>query len=292
MLVAPRTKTGRLSVERGRARAGGNGLAGERPRLLLDGLEAAAVQGILDPFDGSCIFVVVEVVPGPFERTGDRADWNVVDGLRHDEGVDYDQEYRDLVREGQSISFFRQRIDGGLTIPVWRLQAGAPLGCPGGDFVRYLSAMKLATGRKVATSGSPGVMGSLRLSTTDLVVSVRPFRIVTMTTIEGISYQKYAPIATNAVDTCQMGSQIPSCLGLTEGKGRFQKEGGADREQTREGDTYDCQEHDSRRCSESQSTKHFDRAVVAHFLFVWRVVAVELRESSSSSSSRRGWGNI
>lgn len=71
MFAAPRAKAGRVSVERSRARTGGNGLAGKRPRLLLDGLEAAAAQGVLDRFDASCIFFVVELVPGSFEGTGD-----------------------------------------------------------------------------------------------------------------------------------------------------------------------------------------------------------------------------
>lgn len=103
VLVAPRPKAGRVSVESGRARTRGDIPVGERPRLLLDGLEAAAVQGVLDRFDAACIFPVEEAVPCPFEGTGDRVDWNVVDGLRHDERVDYDQEYRDLGWVGGSV---------------------------------------------------------------------------------------------------------------------------------------------------------------------------------------------
>lgn len=97
VFLAPWIKARRVSVKHSSARVGGGIFARERPSLLFYGLEAATIQGVLDGLDAFCIFVVVVAVPGPLEGTRDRVDWDVVDGLRHDECVDYYQEYGNLV---------------------------------------------------------------------------------------------------------------------------------------------------------------------------------------------------
>lgn len=153
----------------------------------------------MDRLDAIYIFVVVVAVPGPLEGTRDRVDRDVIDGLRHDECVDYYQEYGNLARVSALLGKGSNRW--ALTIPARRLHAGVPRGCPGGGFARYFIAIKLTTGRKVAISGSPGVMGSLRLSTTDLV-SVKHHHHDKRKEGALVSYQKYAPIATSAVDIC------------------------------------------------------------------------------------------